>query len=380
MKNMIYKQFKDKKLSALGMGCMRFPTVGEDFSKIDEEKTAEMFDYAIKNGVNYFDTAYMYHGGKSEAVTGKLLNKYPRESYYIADKFPGVDVKSFGRVEEIFEEQLARVGVEYFDFYLFHCVCENNIEYYLDEEKKYGTYEYLIEQKKNGRIRHLGFSAHAEVATMRRFLEKYGKDIEFCQLQINWLDWTYDKAKEKAALLKEYNIPVWVMEPVRGGRLASLSPEYEARLKALRPEATMAEWAFRFLQTALDCTVVLSGMSDFAQVQENIRTFQEEKPLNAQEMQALQDIVDELMGKLTPCTGCRYCTEYCPQGLNIPTLLNMYNEYKFSFGGIQAQRSILRVPEGKRPADCVQCRACEGVCPQKIRIADELANFQGLLQ
>ena len=170
------------------------------------------------------------------------------------------------------------------------------------------------------------------------------------------------------------------MEPVRGGKLAKLDEINETKLKELRPDESIPAWAFRFLQTALDCTVVLSGMSDFAQVQENIRTFQEEKPLNAQEMQALQDIVDELMGKLTPCTGCRYCTEYCPQGLNIPTLLNMYNEYKFSFGGIQAQRSILRVPEGKRPADCVQCRACEGVCPQKIRIADELANFQGLLQ
>ena len=373
---MIYKQFQDKKLSALGMGCMRFPIKDGKFTDIDEEKTAEMFDYAIKNGINYFDTAYMYHGGQSEIVIGKLLKKYPRDSYYIADKFPGVDLKAFGRVEEIFEEQLKKVGVEYFDFYLLHCVCENNIEKYLDEQ--YGTVEYLLEQKRKGRIGHLGFSAHAEVATMRRLLEKYGDVMEFCQLQINWLDWTYEKAKDKVALLKEYNIPVWVMEPVRGGRLANLSADYEARLKALRPEETMAAWAFRFLQTAVDCTMVLSGMSDFAQVQENIKTFSEEKPLNEQELQALQSIVDDFMGKLTPCTGCRYCTEYCPQGLNIPMLLNLYNEYKFSFDGVQAQRSILRVPEGKRPNDCVQCRVCEGVCPQKICIADELAKFAGM--
>ncbi len=375
---MIYKTFQDKQLSALGMGCMRFPIKDGDFKKIDEEKTAEIFHYAIKHGVNYFDTAYMYHGGQSEIVMGKLLKKYPRESYYIADKFPGVDLSAFGRVEEIFEEQLQKVGVEYFDFYLFHCLCENNLEQYLDEDKKYRTYEYLAQQKQKGRIRHLGFSAHANLDTMRRFLQKYGDVMEFCQLQINWLDWTYENAKEKVELLKEYNIPVWVMEPVRGGRLARLQPEYEARLKALRPEESVVAWAFRFLQTAVDCTMVLSGMSEFSQVQENVQIHSEHKPLNAEEMQVLGGIVDEMMQKLTPCTGCRYCVEYCPQGLNIPSLLNMYNEYKFALDGVLAQRSILRIPEGKRPTDCLQCKVCEGVCPQKIRISEELAKFAEL--
>ena len=375
---MIYKTFQDKKLSALGMGCMRFPTVEGNFKNIDEEKTAQMIDYAISHGVNYFDTAYMYHGGQSEIVLGKMLKKYPRESFYVADKFPGVDLTAFGRVEEIFAEQLNKVGVEYFDFYLLHCVCENNIEQYLDEEKKYGTVEYLLEQKRQGKIGHLGFSAHAELETMRRLLEKYGDVMEFCQLQINWLDWTYEQAKEKVELLKEYNIPVWVMEPVRGGRLAQLSPEYESKLKALRPDESMAAWAFRFLQTALDCTVVLSGMSNFEQVQENIQIHSEEKPLNAEEMQALQTIVDDLLGKLTPCTGCRYCTEYCPQGLDIPMLLNRYNEYKCAFGGVLIERLMVRIPEGKRPADCLQCKVCEGVCPQKIAISDELAKFAEL--
>ena len=375
---MIYKTFQDKKLSALGMGCMRFPTVEGNFKNIDEEKTAQMIDYAISHGVNYFDTAYMYHGGQSEIVLGKMLKKYPRDSFYVADKFPGVDLTAFGRVEEIFAEQLNKVGVEYFDFYLLHCVCENNIEQYLDEEKKYGTVEYLLEQKRQGKIGHLGFSAHAELETMRRLLEKYGDVMEFCQLQINWLDWTYEQAKEKVELLKEYNIPVWVMEPVRGGRLAQLSPEYESKLKALRPDESMAAWAFRFLQTALDCTVVLSGMSNFEQVQENIQIHSEEKPLNAEEMQALQTIVDDLLGKLTPCTGCRYCTEYCPQGLDIPMLLNRYNEYKCAFGGVLIERLMVRIPEGKRPADCLQCKVCEGVCPQKIAISDELAKFAEL--
>ena len=377
---MIYKMFKDKKISSLGMGCMRFPTHDGDFKKIDEETSAEMIDYAITHGINYFDTAYMYHGGQSEIVLGKLLKKYPRDSFYVADKFPGVDLSAFGRVEEIFEEQLAKVGVDYFDFYLFHCLCENNIEQYLDEDGKYKTYEYLAEQKRKGRIGHLGFSAHAELETMRRFLQKYGDVMEFCQLQINWLDWTYENAKEKVELLKEYNIPVWVMEPVRGGRLAQLSPDYEARLKALRPDESMAAWAFRFLQTALDCTVVLSGMSNFEQVRENIQIHSEEKPLNARELQTLRDIVDELMNKLTPCTGCRYCTEYCPQGLDIPMLLNRYNEYKCSFGGVLIERLLVRIPEGKSPTDCLQCGACDGVCPQKIRISEEMAAFQGLIK
>ena len=375
---MIYKTFKDKQLSALGMGCMRFPIIDGDFKKIDEEKTAEIFDYAIAHGVNYFDTAYMYHGGQSEIITGKLLKKYPRESYYIADKFPGVDLSAFGRVEEIFEEQLQKVGVEYFDFYLFHCLCENNIEQYLDEDGKYKTYEYLAEQKRKGRIKHLGFSAHAELETMRRFLKKYGSVMEFCQLQINWLDWTYENAKAKVELLKEYNIPVWVMEPVRGSRLAQLSPEYEARLKALRPDESIAAWSFRFLQTALDCTVVLSGMSNFEQIQENVQTYNEEKPLSAQEMQALEKIVSDVIQKLTPCTGCRYCTEYCPKELDIPMLLNRYNEYKCSFGGVLIERLLVRIPEGKRPTDCLQCKACEAVCPQKIAISDELAKFSEL--
>ncbi len=373
---MIYKTFQDKKLSALGMGCMRFPTVDGDFKKIDEALTEKMFDYAIANGINYFDTAYIYHGGQSELVLGKLLKKYPRESYYIADKFPGMELSSFGKVKEIFEEQLQKVGVDHFDFYLFHCVCENNIEQYLDEEKKYGTYEYLIEQKRLGRIGHLGFSAHAELETMRRFLEKYGKDMEFCQLQINWFDWTYENAKEKVELLKEYNIPVWVMEPVRGGRLAQLSPEYEAKLKVLRPEESVVAWAFRFLQTALDCTMVLSGMSNFEQVKENIDVCSEEKPLNEKELEALQEIVDELMSKLTPCTGCRYCVEHCPQGLDIPKILNLYNQYKCSFNGVHASRAFLRLAEGKRPSDCVGCRACEAVCPQKIRISEHFAECE----
>ena len=370
---MIYKTFQNKQLSALGMGCMRFPTIDGDMTKIDEKKTEEMFDYAIANGVNYFDTAWGYHGGQSEYIVGKLLKKYPRESFYVADKFPGYDVTNFGKTEEIFEEQLKKVGVEYFDFYLFHSVCQNNIEQYLDDS--YGTYDYLIAQKRNGRIRHLGFSAHADLTDLKRFLEKYGKDIEFCQLQINWFDWTFQNAKAQVELLREYNIPIWVMEPVRGGKIATLAPQHEAKLKALRPDESMAAWAFRFLQTIDGIAVTLSGMSNFEQLKENIQTYAEAKPLNEEEWNTLQEIAKEMIQQLTPCTGCRYCTEYCPMGLNIPALLDLYNEQKFSGGSILVRRTINRMEEDKRPSACLQCRACEGVCPQRIAISEVLADF-----
>lgn len=370
---MIYNNFQDKQLSALGMGCMRFPTIDGDMTKIDEKKTEEMFDYAIANGVNYFDTAWGYHGGQSEYIVGKLLKKYPRESFYLADKFPGYDVTNFGKTEEIFEEQLKKVGVDYFDFYLFHSVCQNNIEQYLDDS--YGTYEYLIAQKRNGRIRHLGFSAHADLTDLKRFLEKYGKDIEFCQLQINWFDWTFQNAKAQVELLREYNIPIWVMEPVRGGKIATLAPQHEAKLKALRPDESMAAWAFRFLQTLDGITVTLSGMSNFEQLKENIQTYAEAKPLSEGEWNTLQEIAKEMIQQLTPCTGCRYCTEYCPMSLNIPALLDLYNEQKFSGGSILVRRTINRLPEDKRPSACLQCRACEGVCPQRIAISEVLADF-----
>ena len=220
---MIYKQFKDLQLSALGMGCMRLPCINGDDANIDVAKTQKMVDDAIRHGINYFDTAWGYHDGKSETVIGKALRKYPRNRFYLASKFPGYDLSNMPKVEEIFEEQLKKCGVEYFDFYLFHNVCELNIDSYLDDEK-FGIYSYLKKQKENGRIRHLGFSAHGEYDVIQRFLDAYGDDMEFCQLQINYLDWHFQGAKEKVELLREHHLPVWVMEPLRGGRLCNLAP------------------------------------------------------------------------------------------------------------------------------------------------------------
>lgn len=371
---MIYKEYQNLKLSALGMGTMRLPVREKDDSLIDEEKTVEMIAYAMEQGVNYYDTAWGYHGGNSETVVGKILSRYPRERYYLATKFPGYDLSNMGKAEEIFEEQLKKCRVDYFDFYLFHNVCEMNIDAYLDE--KYGTFDYLMKQKENGRIRHLGFSAHGSYDVMKRFLEKYGEHMEFCQIQLNWLDWTFQDAKAKVELLKEYGLPVWVMEPLRGGRLASLSEEDEKKLKACRPEEKTAAWAFRFLQTLPEVTMVLSGMSDMAQLQDNIKTYETEKPLDEREMSTLLGVAAEMLKQSNlPCTACHYCVSHCPQKLDIPELISLYNEHCFTGGGFLAPMLVTTLPEEKRPGACIGCRSCEAVCPQQIKISEAMSDF-----
>lgn len=371
---MIYKNFKDKKLSALGMGAMRLPVLDGDNSKIDEAKTAEMVDYAMKQGINYYDTAWGYHDGMSEIVMGKLLNKYSRDSYYIATKFPGYDASNMTKVEEIFEKQLEKTGMEYFDFYLFHNVCELNIDGYLD--KKNGIFEYLMKQKENGRIKHLGFSVHGTYETMKRFMDAYGYAMEFCQIQLNYIDLDFQNAKAKIELLREYNIPIWVMEPLRGGKLAKLSDEYEEKLRTLRPDEKTPAWAFRFLQTIPEVTVTLSGMSNFEQLKENIDTYKDDKPLNDNEYKALMDIADNMVKKIAlPCTACRYCTTHCPKGLNIPELIELYNEHIFTGGGFFAGFALNAMPKEKWPQECLGCRQCEAVCPQNIKISEALKDF-----
>ena len=375
---MIYRKFQDLKLSALGMGAMRLPVIDGDDSKIDEAAAAEMVAYAMEHGINYYDTAWGYHGGQSEIVMGKLLRGYPRESFCLASKFPGYDLANMDKVEEIFEKQLEKCRVDFFDFYMFHNVCEMNIDAYLSPE--YGIYDYLIEQKKKGRIRHLGFSAHGNYDVMKRFLEAYGDDMEFCQIQLNYLDWSFQEANDKVALLREYHIPIWVMEPLRGGRLASLPEKDSAVLKELRPDEKIAAWAFRFIQSIDDVVVTLSGMSNFAQMEENIRTFEEDRPLNEREMQSLMKIVEGMLeNKILPCTACRYCISHCPQQLDIPSLLALYNEHKFSDGGFIAPMALSALAEEKKPSACVGCKSCEAVCPQQIKISEAMADFAAMM-
>ena len=375
---MIYRDFQDVKLSALGMGAMRLPVVDGDDSKIDEAAAFAMVDEAMARGVNYYDTAWGYHNGNSELVMGKALARHPREKFYLATKFPGYDLSNMGKVEEIFEKQLEKCQVEYFDFYLFHNVCEMNIDAYLDP--KYGTYDYLLAQKKNGRIRHLGFSAHGDYDVMKRFLEAYGKDMEFCQIQLNYLDWDFQDAKRKVELLNQWNIPVWVMEPLRGGKLASLAPEDEAKLKALRPDEGIPAWAFRYLQSIPTVVVTLSGMSNMEQMKENIATFETDKPLNETELETLHAIAQGMVKKIVlPCTACHYCTSHCPQGLDIPNLLSLYNEHCFTQGGFIAPMALSAIPADKQPSACIGCRSCEAVCPQGIKISEAMADFTAKL-
>ncbi len=375
---MIYKNFQGLKLSALGMGAMRLPVIDGNDGNIDQDTTQQMVDLAIEKGINYFDTAWGYHNGQSEICLGKALSKYPRESYYLADKFPGYDLSNMGKVESIFNKQLEKCGVDYFDFYLFHNVCEMNIDAYLD--KSYGIFDDLMKQKEVGRIRHLGFSAHGSYQVMRRFLEAYGQYMEFCQIQLNYLDWKFQDAKAKVELLTKYNIPVWVMEPLRGGRLASLPEGDVNTLKSLRPDEDVPAWAFRFLQSIPQVAVILSGMSNMDQLKDNIRTFERDRPLNDAEMSALLSIADSMLDKkILPCTACHYCTSHCPKQLDIPSLLELYNEHNFTGGGFIAPMALMAVPQDKQPSACIGCRSCEAVCPQQIKISEAMADFAAKL-
>ena len=375
---MIYRKFQDLQLSALGMGAMRLPVVDGNDAVIDEPAAVEMVDYAMAHGVNYYDTAWGYHNGQSELVMGRALKRHPREKFYLATKFPGYDLANMPKVREIFPKQLEKCQVDYFDFYLFHNVCEMNIDAYLDP--KYGIYDYLMEQKRAGKIRHLGFSAHGSIDVMKRFLDAYGKDMEFCQIQLNWLDWKFQDAEGKVKLLREHNIPVWVMEPLRGGRLARLSDEEAAKLAALRPDEAPAAWAFRFLQAIPEVTVTLSGMSNLEQLKQNIATYETDVPLNGEEWKTLMSVADDMLGrKILPCTACHYCVSHCPQGLDIPALLELYNEHNFTGGGFIAPMVLGTLPEDKRPTACLHCHSCEAVCPQQIKISDAMESFAAML-
>ncbi len=375
---MIYSNFGDLKISALGMGCMRLPTLN-NYAEIDTEATKKMIAYAMEKGVNYYDTAWIYHGGNSETVVGEILSEYPRDSYYIASKFPGFELSLIDKVEEIFEKQIEKCKVGYFDFYLFHNVCEINIEQYLDP--KYRIYDYLMAQKKNGRIRHLGFSAHGSLETMKRFLDAYGKDMEFCQLQINWLDWEFQNAKAKVELVSSYGIPVWVMEPLRGGSLVNIKSEYEERVKTVREGITTPELAFRFLQSIPEVKMTLSGMSNFKQLKENIATYETNEPLSETEREKIISVARDMTKKKSiPCTACRYCTENCPMELDIPKIAELYNEKVYSGGSSISRISAESLKLSKLPSECIGCRACETACPQNIEISEMMSDFASNLK
>jgi predicted aldo/keto reductase-like oxidoreductase len=369
---MITKEFQGKQLSLLGFGTMRLPLVGTgNNALIDEVALNKMVQYAHKHGVNYFDTAYPYHGGTSERAIGRALKQFPRESYYLATKYPGHQISSSYNPRETFEEQLEKCGVDYFAFYLLHNVYENSIHTYRD--MRWGIVDYFLEQKKLGRIRHFGFSFHGGMECLDEFLNRYGEVMEFCQIQLNYLDWTLQNAKGKYELLTERNMPVWVMEPVRGGRLATLSESEEKQLKALRPDESVASWGFRWLQILPNVAMVLSGMSNMEQVIDNVRTFSEGNSLSEKEIELLLELAEGMKNSL-PCTACGYCCDSCPQGLDIPELMNMYNQLRFS-PGINVAMRVEALDESKRPASCIACGVCAQMCPQSIDIPTAMQEF-----
>lgn len=366
---MIYRNLLGERVSMLGFGAMRLP-VGED-GEINLPLATEMIESALASGVNYFDTAYPYHGGKSEIVLGEILSRYPRGSFFLANKFPGHQLMKRYDPAAIFEEQLKKCGVEYFDFYLLHNVYERSMGVYTDPEL--GILDYFLEQKKNGRIRHLGFSTHALTDGLREFLDLAGEHMEFCQIQMNYLDYTLQDAKGKYELLTERGIPVIVMEPVRGGKLASLDEKYVRLLEREAPGASAASFAFRYLMDFDNISVVLSGMSNMEQVLDNIATFNTLNPLSDSEKEILSGVAYDMMNSV-PCTSCRYCTDGCPMGLDIPLLIATCNELRVS-SNLNASMRVEFLPEDKKPEACISCGACVSICPQSIDVPTILGEL-----
>ncbi|MCQ2563646.1 MAG: aldo/keto reductase [Mogibacterium sp.] len=377
---MYYNDFKDLKLSGLGLGCMRLPCIDGDDSRPDPAAVQEMVDYAMANGINYYDTAWGYHDGNSETVIGEALKKYDRSSFYLTTKFPGYDLSNFGKHEEIFNKQLEKCQTDYFDFYLYHNVCELNIDKYLEDEE---LTNFLLKMKEEGKIRHLGFSCHGSLEVMHRFIMKHFRHLEFCQIQLNYLDFEFQNAKDKVEELNNIGIPIWVMEPLRGGKLAKSCLGGEKLLAKSNPDWTPANWAFSFVETVPGVTMILSGMSNFEQLKQNIAFFDEKKTLGDEDIATLLTAAHfDTTGKnagTVPCTACKYCMSKCPMGLEIPRILELYNEHAYSEGGFIAPMAMANWEADKLPSACIGCGACAAVCPQQIDIPGTMSKFAEML-
>ncbi len=368
-----YKKNPLEKYALLGMGCMRLPTL-EGSQEPDPVKSEEIIDYAYTHGVNYFDSAYVYMGGKSEVVMGKALSKYPRESYCVASKLPSWGLQTAADVERIFNETMERLGTGYIDFYLCHNVNEGSIDTFMNPE--IGVIPFLERMKAEGKIRHLGFSSHGKPETLRKFASL--RDWDFAQIQMNYLDWEIGTTKQEYEILEELGIPTVVMEPVRGGRLASLTEETDAMLKAAQPDRSIASWAFRFLMDKPNLMVILSGMSTMDQVIDNVKTFNECGPLSEEEQKTLSQAVSIFRKAVTvPCTGCRYCCDDCPSGIDIPKVLEAYNAYSLNKSPM-ALRGLAE-SDAPGPKDCVGCGSCANHCPQNIDIPEIMSKLSEIL-
>lgn len=358
--------------SRLGFGCMRFPTTPE--GTIDEPRALAMLDMAYQGGVNYFDTAYFYHQRTSEAFVGRALKAYPRESFYLATKLPMGIITSLDQAKEIFEGQFASLQVSYFDFYLLHAL---NAEHWRNAVDQ-GILAFLEEQQRRGRIRHLGFSFHDSYDVFERILT--ARPWDFCQIQFNYMDTQIQAGMKGYDLATRLGVPVFVMEPVKGGSLATLSEDIAACLRAVQPEWSLASWAMRWVAELENCRVILSGMSDEEQVRDNLRTFESMRPLREQERQAIDDVRKAIEARVfVGCTACRYCMP-CPFGVDIPRNFRIMNDFAMYNHERRLRQEWNEMDALARADQCRQCGQCERACPQGLPIREKLAQIARRMQ
>lgn len=366
------KRELDKKL---GFGCMRLPVLNGDNEQIDDAQFCKMIDSFLEQGFMYFDTAYPYHNEKSEAAVRRcLVERHERSSFYLADKMPVWLIKNEEDYERIFQTQLERCGVEYFDFYLLHAMNRERAK----ETEEMGGFDFVRRMKAEGKIRHIGFSFHDSAETLDEILSRH-PEMEFVQLQINYYDWESESVQSRKCYetAVRYGKAVIVMEPVKGGTLANLVKEPAEVLRKLDEKASFASYAVRFAASLEGVVMVLSGMSDWAQLQDNTSYMREFKPLNPEEKQAIEKVVEELAKLPTiPCTKCRYCVEGCPKKIQIPDLFETYN-MTVQFGVTDNYRRHYKeqtAEEHGKADDCIRCGKCEGQCPQHLQIRKLLEN------
>lgn len=355
--------------SLLGFGCMRFPQTPE--GKIDEALTQKMIDKAISEGVNYIDTAYPYHDGQSEVVVGNVLKKYDRNSYYLATKLPVWLVNTVEDVDKYLEEQLSKLQTDHIDFYLMHAMGKER----WDKMVKIGCVERLAELKKQGKIRYMGFSFHDKYEVFEEILNYC--DWDFCQIQLNYMDAEEQAGLKGYQLAVDKGIPVVVMEPVKGGSLAVFAEDITAKLKELDQEATPASYALRWVGSLPGVKVILSGMSSMEQVEDNLRTFKNFKPLSEKEQEVIRQVTEILRSRVqNGCTGCRYCMP-CPAGVDIPGCFAAWNTYHMyqNYNAVSWNWEV-SLGDAHKPVNCVQCGKCEAQCPQKIAIREDLKKVQ----
>ena len=355
--------------SLLGFGCMRFPVISG--RTIDEAEAEKMLDKAMAAGVNYYDTAYVYHGGDSEIFTGKVLKKYPRESFYLATKLPVWLVKTAEDVDKYCKEQLERLQTEYVDFYLLHNIGIDGWKQF----KALGGVERLEALRAEGRIRYIGYSCHDSYEGFAEVLNDY--DWDFCQIQFNYMDQQEQAGLKGYELAAQKNIPMIVMEPVKGGSLACFTDEINQKFYAMDSEATVASYALRWAASYPNIKVVLSGMSTMEQVEDNLKTFSSFKPLTAEEKEGIDEIVESMRNRVkNGCTGCRYCMP-CPVGVDIPGSFKAWNNYYMyeNYNDVKWDWEH-EIGEAHQPKNCVKCGKCEAACPQKISIREDLQKAQ----